>query len=402
MFVYYLGFCIEKQENMERCQEIFRNEGYKLDVYSKDNYSFYHCLNMAVSDKKQDITLKKAMQKQNDLFEFEMKNPIYYHLFLPQCFECDGKLHARDCLSYDLKTIQKGKKPPTPREIFAAAEMLQRCICVIRFDHVARWDIKRLKGYMFAPTNKQVLDTEPICILMMEQYGGCIIFGRICRVDDLANLKSCPGNIANLNHKQCFGLRFVNEFSVLFDCHVAFGERADVKDLYRRLSLEFYGTEMHHDRILNIICNLELEEDNLELFCKYADNTITEETSVGVKRKILKTHIEAVKKRMKPPGEGELFALSSVFNVDLIVDNTGRDEWETYMSVVCCYLSCFDSPIILRVQGRNGVYMPYVTEPGTCSCRQQKPQILGHIGKVKGNIHKTVCMFRYVEKQISF
>uniref|UniRef100_K1QKS7 Uncharacterized protein n=1 Tax=Magallana gigas TaxID=29159 RepID=K1QKS7_MAGGI len=26
----------------------------------------------------------------------------------------------------------------------------------------------------------------------MEQYGGCIIFGRICRVDDLANLKSCP------------------------------------------------------------------------------------------------------------------------------------------------------------------------------------------------------------------
>lgn len=72
------------------------------------------------------------------------------------------------------------------------------------------------------------------------------------------------------------------------------------------------------------------------------------------------------------------------------------------MSVVCCYLSCFDSPILLRVQGRDGVYTPYVTELGTCSCRQQKPIILGHIGKVKGNIHETVCMFRYIAKQIPF
>lgn len=146
-------------------------------------------------------------------------------MFLPQCVECDGDCPPRDCLSADLKTIQKGKKPPTPREIFAAAEMLQRCICVIRFDHVAGGDIERLKGYMFAPTNKQLLDMEPICILMMVQYGGCIIFGRICRLDNMADLKSCPGDIANLNHRQCFGLRFVNEFSVLFDCHVAFGKK---------------------------------------------------------------------------------------------------------------------------------------------------------------------------------
>lgn len=109
---------------------------------------------MAILDNKQDVTPKKAMQKQNELFEFEMKNPIYYHMFLPQCVECDGDCPPRDCLSADLKTIQKGKKPPTPREIFAAAEMLQRCICVIRFDHVAGGHIERLKGYMFAPTNK--------------------------------------------------------------------------------------------------------------------------------------------------------------------------------------------------------------------------------------------------------
>lgn len=356
---------------------------------------------MAVLDNEQNVTLKKAKQTQNDLFEFEMKNPIYYHLFLPQCVECDGKLPPIDCLSADLKIIKKEKKPPTPREIFAAAEMLQRCICIIRFDHAAGVDIEKLKGYVFAPTN-ELLDMEPICILMLEQYGGCVTFSRICRVDITADLKPCPGNIVNLNHRQCFGLRFVNEFSVLFDCNVVFGEQTEVKELFRRLSLEFYGTEKHHDRILNIICNLELEEDNLELFCKYADNTITEETCIDAKKRILKTHIKAVKKRIKPPGEGELFALSSVFNVDLIVDNTGRGEWVTYMSVICCYLSSFDSPIILRIESKNGDYMPYVTEPDTCSCRQQKPQIQGHIGIVKANIHDAVCMYRYVAKPTSF
>lgn len=96
---------------MERCQDIFRTKRYKLNVYSKDNYSFYHCLNMAILDNKQDVTPKKAMQKQNELFEFEMKNPIYYHMFLPQCVECDGDCPPRDCLSADLKTIQKGKSP---------------------------------------------------------------------------------------------------------------------------------------------------------------------------------------------------------------------------------------------------------------------------------------------------
>lgn len=386
---------------MDCCQEIFREKGYKLTVYSKDNYSFYHCLYMTDLDIKQDVTTEKARQKQKDVFEFEVKNSIYYHLFLPQSVECDGKLSPRDCYLADLNKIRKEEKTPTPREIFAAAEMLQRCICIIRFDHVAGADIERLKGYVFAPTN-ELLDMEPICILMMEQCGGCVIFSRICRVDNTADLKPCPGNIVNLNHRQCFGLRFVNEFSVLFDCPVVFGEKTEVKDLYRCLSLEFYGTEIHHDRILNIICNLELEEDNLELFCKYADNTITEETSIDKKKRILKTHVEAIKKRTKPPGEGELLALSSVFNVDLIVDNTGRGEWVTYMSVVCCYLSSFDSPIILRIESETGDYMPYVTETDTCSCRQQKPQIQGHIGKVNANIHDAVCMYSYVAKPLSF
>lgn len=142
-------------------------------------------------DIKQDVTTEKARQKQKDVFEFEVKNSIYFHLFLPQSVECDGKLSPRDCFLADLNIIRKEEKTPTPREIFAAAEMLQKFICVFRYDYAAERDIERLKGYLFAPTNKQ-LDMEPICILMMEQYGGCITFGRLCREDGLTDLKCCP------------------------------------------------------------------------------------------------------------------------------------------------------------------------------------------------------------------
>lgn len=374
---------------MERLRELYQGQGYTLTAYPTDGYSFYYCL-MAEMDR-EPLTNGKARKMQSELFEFQTKNSMYYHLFLSQCVTYDELLSSNDCLQLEFKKIINTKKHPTPREVFAAAEMLQRYICVIRFDRSVGRNIEKLQGYIFAPASKENLHMEPLCLLMLVKADGVVEFGRIGRKDNMKDLKSCPGQMVNTDHKHCFGLRFVNDFSVLFDRKVAYGEKSDVKDLFRRLSLEFYGTENHHRRILNIICNFELEEDNLELFCKYADNTITEETSLDDKRKRLKTHVKDVRSRTKPAGEGELFAVSSVYNVDVVIDVTGRDEWETYMSVVCCYLSCFDSPIILRVQGRDDkLYMPYVTNSNTCSCCQQKPQIQGHIGKVKCNIHEAV------------
>uniref|UniRef100_A0A8W8J9N4 Uncharacterized protein n=1 Tax=Magallana gigas TaxID=29159 RepID=A0A8W8J9N4_MAGGI len=375
--------------NIEILQELYRGQGYTFTAYPADCYSFYYCL-MEEMDRK-PLNQRKARKMQSELFEFQMKNPMYYHLFLPQCVTYDYLLSSNDCLQLEFKKIINAKKPPTPREVYAAAEMLQRYICVIRFDRSVGSDIQKLQGYIFAPTSKENLHMEPLCLLMLVKADGVFEFGKIGHNDKIKDLKSCPGQIVNICHKHCFGLRFVNDFSVLFDRKVAYGEKSDVRELFRRLSLEFYGTENHHRRILNIICNFELEEDNLELFCKYADNTITDETRLDDKRKRLMTHVKEVRNRQKAAGEGELFAVSSVFNIDMIIDITGEDEWETYMSVVCCYLSCFDSPIILRVQGRdNKLYIPYVTESYTCSCRQQKPEIQGHIGKVRSNIHEAV------------
>ena len=384
---------------MEGFHRLFQTQGYSLIVHLKDNASFYYCLHSAIHNFQDPVSQKNADQMQKDLFEFEKKNSMYFHLFQPKSISCNGEHPSIDCLQKDLENMRKEKKQPSPREFFAAADLLQRYICIIRCHDSHQVNIQRLQGYIFAPTDKNALTPEPICILMIEKGNGLAEFANVYPNGNLTmDLSSCPFILLNEEHKHCFGLRFANEVSLLFDGSVAYGNKSDVKDLYRRLSLEFYGTENHHRRILNIICNFELEDDNLELFCKYADPSVNEESSLDEKRKLLKSHIEQIRNRMKLSIDGEFYALSSVYNIDLIVDKTGREEWETFMSVVCTYASCFDSPVILRTQTREGDFIPYVTTSKACSCRQRIPEIQGHIGRINANVHEAVstydkCMF---------
>lgn len=374
---------------------IFEENGYKLTTFSEDHLSFYFCL-LEAKGKGKNVTRRDTRIMQNTLFEFEKENSLYFSLFVPTSdVPFDGTFSSENSLKRCLVNIKRREKPPTPREVFAAAEMLERYFYIIQYDYSVGKDIHKLKGYIFAPTNKQVVDKETVCLLMLKNpCSGARQFISMSRLDNKNDLQSFPGIMVNKDHIHCFGLRFVNKFSTLFDRSVAYGVEPRPKDFYRRLSLEFYGAELHHDQILKTICDFELEEDNLETFCKHADYTITEETSLDDKRKILKTHIETIRKRTKPPSEGEFFAVSSIYNVNIIVDKTGKDEWELYTPVVCSsYLNCFQSPIILSTDTGQTHFTPCVTKSNTCSCRQQIPKIQGQIGKVKANIYMIVCKY---------
>ncbi|XP_061176772.1 uncharacterized protein LOC133185510 [Saccostrea echinata] len=372
---------------MDRAESVLQRKGYGLTRHPKDENSFYYSLNLA--SERGPLSRKSATQMRDEVFEFEVNNAWYFHLFHPQYVRCDGTMHPRDCLSSDLEKKKKEKKYVSPREIYAGAELLQKNICLIRYNRSCNEDMLGFQGYIFAPSIRQCLDSEPVCIVMVEDEDGSVEFGNVDFRDHKKDLKSCPWGLVNEEHKNCFDLRFGNNFCLLFDGSVRYGMKDQVKDLYRRLSLEFYGNEDYHDRILNIICNFELEGDNLDLFCKNADDSINEETTTVEKERLLKTHTKEVKNRMKPSGDGELYAISSVFNVDIIVDKMCRGDWETFLSVSCTYACCFESPILLRQQTLRE-YIPYVTVPGACSCRQKKPEIQGHIGKIKDDIHNAV------------
>ncbi|XP_061176771.1 uncharacterized protein LOC133185509 [Saccostrea echinata] len=375
---------------MDRAKRFLERKGYSVTTHPKDENSFYYSLHLILNAGKGTPSGKTAKQMRDELFKFEVDNALYFHLFHPQCVCCDGTKHPKDCLTGDLERVKTEKKYASSREIYAGAELLQKNICLIRYNRSCSEDMLGFQGYIFAPSIRQCLDSEPVYILMIENQDRSVEFGNLDLKDNNKDLESCPWDLVNEEHKNCFGLRFRNSFCLLFDESVRYGIKDDVKDLYRRLSLEFYGNEDYHERILNIICNFELEEDNLDLFCKYVDDAVNEETSVAEKERLLKSQTEKAKNRQKPPGDGELYAISSVFNVDIVVDKMCRGDWETYMSVACTYACCFKSPILLRLQTSHGEYMPYVTAPGECSCRQKKPEIQGHIGKIKDDIHNAV------------
>nr|XP_022295484.1 uncharacterized protein LOC111105463 isoform X2 [Crassostrea virginica] len=212
---------------------------------------------------------------------------------------------------------------------------------------------------------------------MFEKQNGLVEFANIYCSGNLGmDLTLCLGAPVNKQHTYCLGLRFANEFSLLFDSEVSYGRNTDVNDLYHLLSLEFYGTEEQYKRILNIICRFELEADNVELFCRFVDSSVTDETSLDDKKKILNTNVERVRNQTKSSADCELYALSSVFHVDIIIDKTGNENWETYMSVVCTYAGCFDSPIILQ---RKQVRTPCCPSDG----RRHNHQHMKHLQDVR-------------------
>lgn len=135
----------------------------------------------------------------------------------------------------------------------------------------------------------------------------------------------------------------------------------------------------------------------MDIFYKYADSSLTEETNLKLKekRKILKTHTEEVRLRSKHFGDGEFYALASVYNVDVIVDTSGRGEWKTFMTMLCD-MFCFDSPVFLQNKKRvekNKDYRPFDTNLKKCSCDLEKPEMQEHLGKIKGKVHEAVCMY---------
>lgn len=393
---------------MEKYLERFGEKGFSF-TFNKGDNSFFHCLYSEPYKSLSDAS-KNANRLQKELFELEFRNSTYFHIFQPCYNECDGNHSAIGCLKKELEKIRKEKKPPSPREVFAAADLLQRYICLYRCQDLNGIDIQNFRGYVFAPTNKNCIDEEPLCILMLEKQNGPTEFATICHETLTKCLSTCPGVLLNKNHTHCIGFRFQNSFSFLFDKSVVgvdpeIRQEFEEKDIYHHLSLKMYGTESYQVRVLNIICTLELEDDNVDLFCKFANDSVNDKTKLKQKKRFLKEHVENIKNGTKPPGDGEFYAMSSVYNVEIIIDDTGCGEWKTYMPVIFTYARCFESPIILHKERRNGKYIPYIRELNACSCLQNPPEIQGHIGRVKASIQEAVCMYHnyqiaYTQKQI--
>ena len=164
---------------MESLRTVFEENGYTLAIHREDNKSFYSCLYLAKHDSEQPVKSKNARQMQTDIFELERKIAMFFNLFLPAYCECDGDHSPEDCLKRDLDEMVKKKKLPTPMECFAAADLLKRCIYIIRCIDTVWYSLKQVSGYIFAPMDKKGATLDPLCLLMIEKQNGLIEFANI-------------------------------------------------------------------------------------------------------------------------------------------------------------------------------------------------------------------------------
>lgn len=379
---------------MEGITKILKKEGFGLIRQPRDHNAFYYIVH-AIKNSPEKPYWWKIRKMKNEIFKFEVSNALYFHLFLPQCIECDGKVSPEKCLERDFDLSRDEKRSPSPREMFAASEVLQRNICLYRISASSVKDVSDFRGFIFTPILRHCYAREPVCIVMLERNDGYPDFAVIDFLNHEKDLKSCPGVLVNREHVDCFGLKFANNFENLFTTPT-YSCYKNVTDLFERFSLEFYGHEEHYIRVRNAVCDFEVNEENVELFCKYADESSNEleDIELGEKEKRLAKHIEDVRSGSKSPGRGERFALSSVFNVDIFIGKNGGNDWDLYMPVSSIYTKCLDSPILLQVQRKESLhYLPFVSHENQCACKQTRPVIRGHIGMIADNIHKNVCMY---------
>ncbi|XP_062619667.1 uncharacterized protein LOC134281200 [Saccostrea cucullata] len=377
---------------MERIKAILEKEGFGLIWQPRDENAFYYII-QAIKNNSEKRSWWDMRKTKNEIFEFELQYALYFHLFLTQCIACDGGHPAEDCLEKDFKQSRAEKRSPSPREIFATSEVLQRTICLYRICALSVKTIKDFQGFIFTPFLRNMCTLEPICIVMLERSDGFPDFGLIdFKSHDEKILSTCPGVLLNLEHKDCLGFKFTNNYDLLFT-RSSYGRDDHVTDLFRRISFEVYNNDEHFVRIIHAICDIELKEDNVDVFYKYAEESFREDIELDEKERLLREHVEKVRSQSKDPGKGEMLALSSVLNADIFIGKENRDCWELYMPVTSTYARCHHSPILLHVILQNqdsSCYKPYITNKNECACCQDKPFILGHIGMVAENLHQTV------------
>jgi hypothetical protein len=381
---------------MERIASILTREGFGLIQQPRDHGAFYYILH-TIKNTSEKPSWWKIRKVKKEIVEFEISNALYFHLFLPQCIECNENVSSEKCLERDFDRAQDEKRSPSPREIFAASEVLQRNICLYRMNASSMKSISDFRGFLFTPVLRHCIEREPVCIVMLERNDGFPDFGLIDFQNHERDLNSCPGVLVNRKHVDCFGLKFANTFESLF-AKPYYGSHKNATDLFKRFSLEFYGQEEQYSRIRNAVCDFELSEENVELFFKYADDSLNEleELKPSEKEKHLSSHLEGIRSGLKSPGRGELYALSSVLNVDIFIGQTGRDDWDLYMPVSSTYTKCLQSPILLTLQQKDSShYLPFVSHENQCSCKQTRPVIRGHIGMIADNIYKNVCKYTF-------
>ncbi|KAK3097096.1 hypothetical protein FSP39_006324 [Pinctada imbricata] len=374
---------------LEIACRILRRSGYDIKTYQNDRNEFFQIVGEDFPGKS-----KSASSMRKEICEFEEKHRQYFQLFLARNLsrpltQSEPSENFRD----DLNITRKKGTAPTPREVFAAAELLQRSIYIFEFSGTKDRDIDAMTGVVYAPVIRLELPTAAnkmtMLIMALDDRNQMIpYFARIIPRNDGDTIIPYPAPVYNADHKNCIQARFRNTF---LDMHTFYsmGQEADKKDFFRRLSIEVYGTDQYSNMVKKLICDLEMEDDNLDVFTKFIEGH-QEDSALDERKREMREHVEKLRAGTKMLGDGELFAAASIFNVSIFVDKGCADLWELFCPLGDTYAITFDSPIAFKRQTVDR-YMPFVTNSRKCACEQGKINVKGKVVVVKEDIYRALA-----------
>ena len=390
-------------ETLDIACTILRLNGYDISTYKNDGNEFFQIIGENFPGKS-----KNASATRHAVCEFQEKHGLYFQLFIPRKIDSSVTVtDPKDNFERDINIMKRKGVTPTPRDIFAAAELLEHCIYVFEFTGNSDHDVDSFHGVVYAPVIKQELPSKTFATMLLMTLDPNThqpSFARIVTRTDGDTVVPYPAPIYNVEHKNCYESRFRNTFQEMCTFSPP-GQQTDKKDFFRRLSIEMYGTDQYRDMVKKVVCYFLEEDDNLDVVSRLMDD-YREDTTLDERRTQVTDHVKKVRVSTKLPTQVEIFAAASLFNVNIFVDQNCADVWEMFCPLGDTYATTFDSPVALKRQAVD-TYLPYVTNARSCACRQRSINVKGKIVAVKEDIYRalgksSLLHFSFVDAKIVF
>ena len=161
-------------------------------------------------------------------------------------------------------------------------------------------------------------------------------------------------------------------------------ENGESHNLFTCLSIVFYGHTKYRDRVKEMICSFESEEDHKEMLlslipCAHEKN----------KSNMATEHVTKIRAETYHPDEAEFFAAASIFNIPIFLDKNGDRIWSVYMPLTGSYGNPFQSHVVLT-KVEEAKYRVEINTKEQCLCQQKQPVVKGKLEPIKEQIFEEI------------
>ncbi|XP_062604438.1 uncharacterized protein LOC134266225 [Saccostrea cucullata] len=347
-------------------------------------------------DKQNEIQTRTKARIIISNFEREERN--YFLLFKPSQYAVSKGDTAFTAFERDLKQIKDFSFFPTLREVYAAAEILQKTICLITLQS----GTTQFKGINIHPFLHEDEEDPKTIVIVLKFFEGGVYFQEVNWPKERP-LETSPFNVINKDHKNCLDRRFCNSFDVLKDdfnfnflCNgtdvtvqvedglTFFEVLGDV--CYADKAANFFVREIvgaHQSdpgykelyiRLMDTNTDIYLKEEEIQRVNDERDSRKREKLEEQNRAKAHKKHL----KEWKVFGKGDSFAVASLYYIELYVSDGSRHD--IFHPICTSVDTVFKSSLFVqRTRGLNSI-----GKYSGVSCRSEKPEVMGNFPLILG------------------